>query len=244
MKRSGIAIAALMCCSPAIADDLPPTYTPTLQEARQRLLEGDLTTLFQYHKSRYDHHLSLITPAFREDAFTEARRRKGLLATPELASGIADLVKEMDFEHREAAAEAAYQMGRLQEIVGREEEAKVYYRRAAELVDRHGLYAIKAGIHEPTPVLPTPQPMPLIQSQPRDEVDQITDFAKTQFAATFQQPQFPYMPWGWAAGLLVGTLALVHAAKEHYRSPLRVAIGWGSFAGLLGMLAQYVYTYA
>lgn len=250
MKRSGIAIAALMCCSPAIAADLPPTYAPTLQEARQRLLEGEYTPLIQHWMQKREHHLSMLQPTFDEDRFRAARYRNGFPISDEIVEQTRGLLKEMDEEHREAAAEASYQLGRIEEVLGRMQAARQHYRQAAELVDWNPVYAVKAGIKTEPPT-PEPQQPPTIQQSapaiPTPTSSNAFDSGKAMAAdwwSSLRTDEPPYMPWGIAAALIGIIVGVIDNAALKRRKWVKSVTFYGVLFGFVGMLAQTIYTYA
>lgn len=252
MKRSGLAIAALMCCSPAIAADLPPTYAPTLQEARQRLLEGEYTPLIQHWMQRREHHLSMLQPTFDEEKFRAARYRNGFPISDEIVEQTRELLKEMDEENREAAAEASYQLGRIEEVLGRMEAARQHYRQAAELVDWNPVYAVKAGVKtEPPPTTPEP-PSPHIPQEPAPVIPTPTpsnafDTGRIMAAdwwSSMRTDEPPYMPWGIAAALIGIIVGVIDNAALKRRKWFKSVTFYAVVFGFVGMLAQTIYTYA
>lgn len=258
--RRGIAIAALICCSPAIAADLPPTYAPTLQEARQRLLEGEYTPLIQHWMQKREHHLSMLQPTFDEEKFRAARYRNGFPISDEIVEQTRELLKEMDEEHREAAAEASYQLGRIEEVLGRMQAARQHYRQAAELVDWNPVYAVKAGImteppetatpplwtgpliapappptpQEPAPAIPTPTPSNAFDTGRTMAADWLT---------SMRTDKPPYMPWGIAAALGGIVVGVIDNAALKRRKWFKSVTFYAVVFGFVGMLAQTIYTH-
>ena len=240
-----------MCCSPAIAADLPPTYAPTLQEARQRLLEGEYTPLIQHWMQKREHHLSMLQPPFDEEKFRAARYRNGFPISDEIVEQTRELLKEMDEDHLEAAAEAFYQLGRIEEVLGRTQAARQHYRQAAELVDWNPVYAVKAGIKtEPPPLAPVQEPQaPPTPQEPAPVISSPSsafDTGRTMAAdwwSSMRTDEPPYMPWGIAAALIGVVVGVIDNAALKRRKWFKSVTFYAVVFGFVGMLAQTIYTH-
>lgn len=249
MRRTGIAIAALMSCSPVLSAELPPTYAPSLQEARQRLLEGEYTPIIQHWMQKREHHLSMLQPTFDEDRFRASRYRNGFPISDEIVEQTRELLKEMDEDHREAAAEASYQLGRIEEVLGRMEAARQHYRQAAELVDWNPVYAVKAGIMTERPMLPAVQepPIPQEPAPATPTPTSVFDTGRTMAAdwwSSMRTDKPPYMPWGIAAALGGIVVGVIDNAALKRRKWFKSVTFYAVVFGFVGMLAQTIYTYA
>lgn len=248
--RRGIAIAALMCCSPVIADPLPPDFEWKHQDALVRMTQGDLEPMIRHLEGVRDYHLDMSRQTFDPTLFAVARREKGQPIPAELVRKVEQEVSAHTARHRALAAEASWKLHEWATSLRDTQAAQRHLQDAQKLAPQIAQQPAPEVVQPPLPPEP-PQPQPSPQEPapviPTQTPADIFDTGKTMAAdwlTSLRTDEPPYMPWGIAAALIGIIVGVIDNAALKRRKWVKSVTFYGVLFGFVGMLAQTIYTYA